>query len=73
MRRLLALFALAICGCASRDTIYAPPLLGDPVGSIIVIEDKERGVLIYKMVQGTGKATMQVLVQDGSSWKLPEK
>lgn len=75
MKRLLVLVPLAglLCGCASPGTIYSPPPFGDPVGNIVVIEDKERGVLIYKLIQGTGKSTMQVLVKDGSDWKLPER
>ena len=65
--------ALFVAGCSSHETVYHAPLFGDPVGNIIVIEDKDHGVLIYKLVQGTGKSQMQVLVKDGSDWRLPEK
>lgn len=74
MRKLIAVSLLALCaGCSSPNTLHQSPPFGDPVGNIIVIEDKERGVLIYKLIQGTGRSQMQVLVKEGSDWKLPEK
>lgn len=73
MMALLIPSALLFAGCSSSGTIHHTPLFGDPVGDIICIEDKEHGTLIYKLVQGTGKAQMVVLVKEGSEWKEAEK
>lgn len=75
MRKLCAVvLALPLVGCASSArTVYHPPVFGDGVGCIIAIEDKETGILIYKMVEGTGRSQMQVLVPRNSDWRKPEE
>jgi hypothetical protein len=74
---ILAPVGLLFCGCATgtceKSTVYSAPLFGDPVGNIIVIEDKAHGVLIYKHISGTGSGQMKVLVKNGSDWHDPEE
>ena len=80
MKRLMlsALLLSALAGCGGgtgiRSTLYsADGFFGDRVGDVVVIEDKDHGVLVYKLIQGTGKSTMTVLVKADSDWKMPEK
>lgn len=66
-------FLSMFVGCASPNAVHHAPAFGDHVGDIICIEDKEHGVLIYKLVRGSGNSQMQVLVKDGSDWHEPEE
>ena len=67
MKKLFAVLSLAtLVGCSSAapgvdvTTLYRSPLLGDPVGDVIRIEDKENGVVLYKLVEGTGRAVLRL-------------
>lgn len=73
MRRLLCLAALfPLCGCVYTgenvevNRIYRPAFLSNAVGDIVRVEDKEKGVVLYIHIVGTGKAEMQAFTVEGS-------
>lgn len=72
MKKLICLAILPLVGCAytapgiERTTIYSAPALGDRVGDIIRIEDKEKGVVLYVKINGVGAATVQAFTVEGS-------
>lgn len=64
-----AVLALGVSGCASDGrVIHNPGVFGDPVGSITAIEDPVSGAVIYKMVEGTGRSQMWLILPKDSKY-----